>query len=129
MVKAIEDKKDIKLLVDTFYEKVLRDKRISYFFTDVVQLDFEKHMPKMYDFWETTLFHSAGYKGNPMKVHKSLHERSPLEQKHFDVWLSLFKETVDELFQGETAELAKQRAQSIAMVMQLKVSGQQQGLL
>ncbi len=83
----------------------------------------------MYDFWETTLFHTAAYKGNPMQVHKALNEKLALQKEHFDVWLSLFKKTVDELFVGTIAELAKQRAQSIAMVMQLKIGGDKVGLL
>ena len=128
-MKDIQDREDIELLVDTFYAAVLKDDSINYFFTDVAKLDFDKHMPKMYDFWETTLFHTAIYKGNPMQVHKDLHDKSPLEKEHFEIWVTLFKETVDTLFAGARAELAKQRAQSIAMVMQLKVNGQKQGLL
>lgn len=128
-MKDIENSDDIKLLVDTFYNTVLESDEIAYFFTDIAKIDFEKHMPKMYKFWETTLFHTADYKGNPMKVHKKLNEKSPLEKQHFDAWISIFKATVDELFEGNTAELAKQRAASIAMVMQMKVSGKPNGLL
>lgn len=128
-MKNIENRDDIKLLVDSFYKKVLQDPTIGHFFTEVIKIDFEKHMPKLYDFWETTLFHTAGYKGNPMKVHKDLNEKSPLQKEHFDAWISMFKETVDELFEGQMAELAKQRAQSIAMVMQLKIDDKKQGLL
>ncbi len=83
----------------------------------------------MYDFWESTLFHTAAYTGNTLRVHKDLNEKSPLEKEHFDIWIGLFKSTVDQLFEGTTAELAKQRAASIAMVMQLKVSGKPNGLL
>jgi len=41
--------------------------------------------------------------------------------EHFQKWLLLFTETVDQLFEGEKAELAKQRATSIATVMQIKM--------
>lgn len=128
-MRDIEDRKDIELLVDTFYNSVLKDDSINYFFTDVAKLDFEKHMPRMYDFWESTLFHTASYAGNTLRVHKDLNEKSPLQKEHFETWIGLFKHTVDELFTGTTAELAKQRAQSIAMVMQMKVSGEGRGLL
>lgn len=120
--RDIQDRKDIKFLVDTFYKKVLQDKIIGHFFTKVIELDLEKHMPKMYDFWETTLFHTANYKGNPLQVHLDLNHKSDLEKKHFDRWLELFNETVDELFSGEIANLAKTRALSIATVMQLKIN-------
>lgn len=118
----IKNRADVKLLVDSFYKKALLDKAIGHFFTEVIQLDLEKHMPKMYDFWETTLFHTANYKGNPLQVHLDLNHKSALEKPHFDRWLGLFNETVDELFSGEIANLAKTRALSIATVMQLKIN-------
>ena len=119
--KDIEDRKDIELLIDTFYEKVLKDDTIGYIFNEVAKIDPVKHMPLMYDFWETTLFHKASYKGNPMKIHVDLHSKEPLKKVHFDQWLSMFSETVNELFHGEKAELAKTRALSIATVMQIKI--------
>jgi hemoglobin len=121
-MRDLKDRKDIELLVDTFYENVLADDTINYFFTDIAKLDFAKHMPKMYDFWESTLFHTASYAGNTLKVHKDLNEKSPLQKEHFERWISLFKGTVNNLFSGTNAELAKQRAQSIAMVMQLRIN-------
>ena len=119
--KEIENRKDIELLVDTFYEKVLKDETIGYIFSEVAKIDLAKHMPLMHDFWETTLFHKAIYKGNPMKVHLDLNIKIPLNKRHFDQWLWMFNETVDELFYGEKADLAKTRALSIATVMQIKI--------
>ncbi|MGL1886474.1 MAG: group III truncated hemoglobin [Reichenbachiella sp.] len=122
-MKQLENREDIILLVDTFYKKATTDHVIGHFFTEVIQLDFEKHMPKMYDFWETTLFHVGAYKGNPMQVHHDLSAKSPLKKEHFDQWLKMWLETIDELFEGPKAESAKQRATSIATMMQIKVMG------
>ncbi len=119
--KDIISREDIETLIDSFYKKVIKDDTIGYFFNEVVKLDWEKHIPIMYDFWETTLFHSAIYKGNPMKIHVDLHNKVPLKKAHFDQWLSMFNETVDELYYGEKANLAKTRALSIATVMQIKI--------
>lgn len=119
--KDIETRKDIEILVDSFYKKVLKDETIGYIFKDVANINLEKHMPTMYDFWETTLFHSSVYKGNPMNIHLKLNKVETLTKAHFEQWLALFNETVDELFQGEKAELAKTRALSIATVMQIKI--------
>jgi hemoglobin len=58
-----------------------------------------------------------------MFVHKRLNARIALEPAHFERWKKLFVETVRELFEGDKAELAEQRAVSIATVMQLKISG------
>ncbi len=119
--RDLENRKDIELLVDTFYKKVLQDETIGYIFNDVVKVNWEKHMPLMYDFWETTLFHKNVYKGNPMKVHVDLHTKEPLKKAHFDQWLLIFNETINELFHGEKASLAKTRALSIATIMQVKI--------
>ena len=115
------DRKDIEKLVDSFYSKVLADEIIGFIFTDVVKLDWKKHIPLMYDFWETTLFHKTIYKGNPLAVHIELNKKIKLEKKHFDRWLMLFNQTVDTLFKGNNAEQAKVRALSIATIIQIKI--------
>ena len=117
----IQSRADIENMVNSFYQKVQQDNVISHFFNDVVKLDWSKHIPVMYDFWESILLDKHNYKGNPMPAHISLHEKSPMKKEHFDRWIQLFSSTVDELFQGEKAELAKTRALSIATVMQIKI--------
>lgn len=112
---------DIELLVDEFYKKVVKDDVIGHFFNEVVKLNWEKHIPIMYDFWETTLLHLPKYKGNPMQAHIALDEKARIEEKHFERWLGLFKETVDELFEGEKAGLTKTRAVSIATLINIKL--------
>lgn len=121
MKKDISNRADIQQLVDAFYSKVQNDPVIGYLFNEVARVNWEHHLPRMYDFWETVLFQSGNFKGNPMVVHTQLHEKSPLNKEHFARWQQLFLATVDELFEGETAELARQRAMSIATMMQLKV--------
>lgn len=121
MKNDITNRSDIQLLVDSFYDKVKKDEVIGYLFNDVAQVNWEQHLPRMYDFWQNIIFQTGGFKGNPMTVHAGLHEKSPLSKEHFAHWLKLFLATVDELFEGEKAELAKQRARSIATMMQIKV--------
>jgi len=120
-MKDIETRADIEHLLDTFYKKVIVDDLIGHFFTKIVVLDWDEHMPTMYNFWETTLFGRPKYKGNPMLKHLSLHKKSPLEPIHFERWLSLWKQTLNDLFKGEIADKALQRAQQIGGVMQFKV--------
>ena len=121
MKKDIENHDDIVLLVNTFYEKVKKDELICHFFTDAVKVDWEKHLPVMYRFWENIVFHTGSYAGNPMEVHKKLHAISAMHHFHFERWLKLFNETVDDLFEGEKSFQIKQRALSIATVMQIKI--------
>lgn len=122
MKKDIENRDDVVKLVNAFYDKVKPDETIGYFFNKVVAVDWEKHLPVMYNFWENIIFHSGGYTGNPMRMHMDLHKKSPVKKEHFNRWIQLFNETVDELFEGEKAEQAKQRALSIATVMQINIA-------
>lgn len=122
MKKEIENRDDVINLVNTFYGKVKPDPLIGFFFSKVVNVHWEKHLPVMYTFWENIIFHTGGYTGNPMRIHMDLNEKSSMKKEHFDRWIQLFNETVDELFEGEKAELAKQRALSIATVMQINMA-------
>ncbi len=121
MKTDIVNRKDIELLINSFYDKVKVDAVIGYFFDKVIPVNWEKHLPTMYNFWENVVFNTGGYEGNPMIQHQHIHQKSPMTKAHFDQWLKLFTETVDELYVGEKAELIKQRAVSIATVMQIKV--------
>ena len=117
----IQTRIDIELLIRAFYDKVLVDKTIGFIFTEVVPLDLEHHFPKLFDFWENTLLKPNGYKTNVLQVHLDLNKKVKLKPEHFERWLQLFVETVDELFEGKTANMAKNRAFSIAVVMQSKL--------
>jgi hemoglobin len=121
MKKDIKNRKDIELLVNEFYKKVKADEVIGPIFTEVAKINWDKHMPRMYDFWENSLFYTGKYEGNPMELHKHLHHLMPLTADHFAQWNKLFTGTVDELFEGEIATLARKRAISISTVMQIKI--------
>jgi hemoglobin len=122
MKQDIESREDIFLLVKKFYEKLLGDKTISYIFTDVAKIDLKQHLPVLVDFWDMVLFDSGTYKKNAIEPHLVLHQQSKFEKHHFDTWLKYFTMTVDELFDGEVAFIAKQRAKSIATIMQIKMA-------
>jgi hemoglobin len=115
--KEIQDRKDIELLVNSFYLKVNKDLLLSPIFNQTAAVNWEKHLPVMYDFWSTMLLGDKSYRGNPFMKHIPL----PIDKTHFDRWLQLFLETVDEHFTGEVAEEAKTRARNIAGVFQYKL--------
>lgn len=111
----IESKKDIELMINSFYKKVVKDKLIGAFFGHV---NFEKHLPKMYHFWSFVLLDEAGYTTDVTKVHANMR----IKAEHFDRWILLFNETVDEMFVGEKAEMAKQRAFLMRWTMEGKMN-------
>ena len=117
----ISNREDLFLLVQQFYEKLLADPTISYLFIDVAKIDLAHHLPILVDFWENILFDAPSYRKNAMQPHLDLHAKSPIEDHHFETWLRYFKATVDELFEGEKAFQAKERATSIATIMKIRV--------
>lgn len=124
----IGSRNDIEFLVRGFYDKVIKDPAIGFIFNDIIKVNWEVHLPIMYDFWETILLHEIKYSNNTMGVHFEINRKIKLEEKHFNRWIELFTLTVDDLYQGEIAELAKKRAQSIAAVMLFKMNQENEGL-
>ncbi len=120
MKTDIKNRKDVELLVNTFYSKVKEDDVIGFFFNDVAKIDWNHHLPRMYDFWENILFFTGNYNGSPMVIHKELHQKHPMNEAHFTHWLNVFCATVDELFSGEKADCIKERATNIANVLKYK---------
>lgn len=120
MKTDIRNRADIEKLVNAFYDKIKTDSKIGYFFTDVAKTNWEEHLPKMYAFWENILFYTGNFNGNPMLKHKELHQKSKMNQGHFEHWNAIFKETVDQLFKGEKAEEIKERAMNISAAMMYK---------
>ncbi len=123
MKKDIENWDDIRLVMDSFYQKVKTDDLIGHFFKHLSEEKWEKHLQIMYGFWHNAIFFSGSYSGNPMEVHKKVHAISPLDLKHFERWNQLFIETTDEFFEGKTTESMKQTAINISTVIQLKILG------
>jgi hemoglobin len=113
-MKEITDREDVILLVNDFYEKVKQDNLLGPLFAHV---DWPHHLPIMYSFWSSMLLGDQSYKGNPFQKHISL----AITASHFDRWMELFNQTVDENFNGDRAIEVKDRARSIAGVWQYKL--------
>ncbi len=121
MKTDIRDRDDIVILVDAFYQIVKKDPTIGYLFTEVALVNWEKHLPIMYDFWDNILFHTGNFEGNPMVKHRMLDQKSTLTETHFRHWTKLWKTTVDDFFEGEKANEIKVRAENISKLMMNKV--------
>jgi hemoglobin len=121
MTQDIESRKDIELLVNTFYNKVKTNKVLGPIFYDVAKVDWEVHLPKMYSFWAGLLLGDPGFEGNLMQKHINLSRLTTMTKTEFSEWILLFTQTTDELFKGPKAEEAKERAASIARLMVHKI--------
>jgi hemoglobin len=110
----ITTEQDVKTLVDSFYQKVNRDELLAPIFNEVAKVQWQEHLPTMYQFWSSILFRTNTYQGRPWPKHAVL----PVDATHFARWLALFKATVDEHFSGPKAAEAKNAAASIADTFQ-----------
>lgn len=113
----IEDIEQVRSLVDTFYEKVKTDPILAPIFDQRIKGDWDKHLDKMYRFWQTVLLEEHTYYGSPFTPHASM----PVNEQHFDRWLKLFNATVEEKFTGEKAKEAIWRAEKMAQMFQAKI--------
>ncbi len=119
----LRDRDDVHLLVSEFYRRAFADDLLGPIFTDVAQMDLEHHLPIICDFWETVLFRAGLYRRNALALHVSLNARAPLGAEHFERWLALWTNTVDQHFAGEKAELAKVQAGRIAGSIHRRLQG------
>jgi hemoglobin len=122
MKKIIENRDDLTLLVHSFYTKIRADKEIGFFFNETIT-NWDEHLEKLTDFWEMNLFAIKKYKGNPITVHNEVdkhfdHRISPNE---FGIWLNLWFETLDELFEGENVEILKRRARKMGTFLYMNI--------
>ncbi len=104
---------DVAVLVNTFYTKVRNDELLFAVFDPIIKDNWDQHLKRMTDFWSTLLLYTRKYSEDPLTKHLPL----PIGKEHFDRWLQLFNETIDELFTGQVAENAKKRANSISRIM------------
>ncbi|MNX40098.1 Group 3 truncated hemoglobin ctb [compost metagenome] len=98
------------------------DKEIGFFFNETIQ-DWEGHLEKLTDFWETNLFGGKKYKGNPIAVHNEVDERfgHRISPNEFGIWLNLWFETLDELFEGENVAILKRRARKMGTFLYMNI--------
>lgn len=117
-MKDVENIDDIKIFVDSFYLKIQKDELLAPIFAMRIEPDnWQKHLDRMYAFWNTVLFFERGYKGQPFGKHIGL----PIENKHFQHWAFLFKKNMDEHFEGDMADDAKRRVDSMAALFAAKM--------
>jgi hemoglobin len=113
----ILDLDDVKLLVNRFYEKVREDSLLAQIFNERIGNKWLEHLDKMYRFWQTVLLDDHTYFGAPFPPHADL----PVQHLHFERWLELFHQTVNELFAGGIADEANWLGNRMAEMFELKI--------
>ena len=118
----IKDRSHVRLLVTTFYGKIRTHEILGPIFEGIIN-DWEEHFEILTNFWETQLFLKRKYHGNPIKAHLQVDQKMDhnITSEHFGLWLNLWFETVDKLFEGDTAFIAKNRAQKMSTMLYLEM--------
>ena len=123
MKPDISSREDIKLIITKFYDLLLADEKMIPFFKDIVEENhLEEHLDIISDFWNDILFYTSTYKNNTMQKHLDKNAFVTFKKEHFTIWTSYLFSTIDKYFEGENALNMKNRARSIATVMQLKMN-------
>lgn len=115
MKQDLQNREDVFKLVSIFYGKVRKNEHLGPIFNEIIK-DWPEHLEKLTDFWETNLFLMRKFRGNPMTAHVSVDQKfdNTIEMRHFGEWLNMWYQTLDELFDGEKANLAKNRARNMS---------------
>jgi len=121
-LKDISNRNDISVLVTTFYSKIRKDEELGPIFNKQIH-DWDSHLSRLTDFWETNLMAVRSFKGNPLLKHKIVDAKNnyTIENYHFGIWLRYWITTINELFSGEKAEIAKNRARKMGTFMYFKL--------
>lgn len=118
----LKNRADINKLVISFYSKIQKNEEIGYFFNNIIQ-DWEEHYEKLTDFWESNLFFTGSFRGNPAVAHVKVDKEHNynISQYHFGIWLNFWFQTIDELFEGEMAERLKHNARKMSTHLFLRI--------
>ncbi len=111
----------VERLVNAFYDQAKQDPVLGPVFDTVIGEDWSRHLPVMYAFWDSVVFGLGGYKGQAVAKHIDIDRRMPLNEAHFERWINLWYATVDSMYAGPNAELAKSKANMMLQLIRFKV--------
>ena len=107
----------IALLIDRFYVRIRQDPILAKVFEAAIAPDeWPEHLATMRRFWSSVMLTSGLYSGNPVAVHRAVRG---LKRPMFAHWLTLFDETVRELFAPAIAIQFATKARRIAASLEL----------
>jgi len=113
------DEAMIERLVRAFYERIQEDALLGPIFAARI-MDWEPHLQRMFAFWSSVALLSGRYHGSPMQKHLPL----PVDGRHFDQWLALFRQTARDICPPAAAEHFIERAGRIAESLELGIAMQ-----
>ena len=114
------DEAMVAAVVSAFYKRARQDDVIGPVFNRVVAADhWPQHIATITDFWSSMLLGTRRYMGRPMPKHLAIPE---LSDAHFQRWLTLFRETAEELCPPEIAAMFVDRAERIGFNFRIRIA-------
>jgi hemoglobin len=110
-------------VVVDFYREVVFDELLEPIFGEVAEVDWERHIPLLIDYWCRVLLHEPGYDGSILDAHQHLHQLEPLRRELFDRWYALWTQSIDSRFEGPRSDAAKAHAARIGGTLARRVAG------
>lgn len=118
MLRDISTGEDVKHFVDEFYGRALKDALLGPVFQERIKAeDWPEHLNRIYGFWNSILLGTGEYRGSAFDKHIGL----PIDGSHFKRWMDLFRETLDELFEGPVKDDTLKRAGIMAQLFESKL--------
>jgi len=120
MVPPDLDEEMVAAVVSAFYARARRDEVIGPVFERVIPADrWPEHIQTITDFWSSMLLGTRRYVGRPMPKHLAIPE---LNDSHFQRWLTLFKQTAEELCPPHIAAIFVDRAERIGYSFRIRMA-------
>lgn len=110
-LEAAITEENITTMVHEFYARVREHEIIGPVFNDRLEGRWDFHLESMVNFWSNVLLRTGRYFGNPLMKHRNV---SAMRREHFADWLDLFRETLDDIYEPEVADVIHLAAQRMA---------------
>jgi hemoglobin len=107
------------LLVHRFYARVRKDPLIGPVFNRAID-DWPEHLEKLHAFWSSVMLTSGRYKGRPLPAHAK--HADDIRDASFERWLSLWRQTTDEMFAAPIAAALQEKAGRIGQSLSLGIA-------
>jgi hemoglobin len=109
----------LQRLVDLFYARVRRDPLIGPVFDGAIH-DWPGHLEKLQAFWSSVMLTSGRYKGRPLPAH--IKHGESITPASFERWLTLWRETTEEVMPAAAAAAMQEKAARIAESLSLGIA-------
>jgi hemoglobin len=110
-------------LVTSFYREIVFDELLEPFFSEVAEVDWAEHIPRLIDYWCWILLATNPYPGAVTRTHRHLHELAAIEPAHCTRWFELWVQCIDARWSGPLADRAKHHAETLMAGMAKRIFG------